>query len=309
MKIAVMLAVVAGTSLSAAAGGLGKMHDDCLCYRDVRYGGAEWFDESIGKTLTQDYDFWPAFPGAVNQPLIVYAHPGRVSKTIKVNTDPEQSKIYDKVIVPARAAGYAVASIEYRHPVENEDIDPLPDNDIPQAIQALRAKAGELGIDPNNVFLMGSSRGTLVVWAGVQPEGMQPGKKNKSQSTRVNAVYAYNAQASYRGQEVADLFIYPAQRELFVADYRSKHPKEAQFGSALADITADDPPMRLNYEGAFYRTWVPARQITVHHPDFGLALCAAYATAGIGTRCEARDQVPSELAYDGFIAFFDANRQ
>jgi hypothetical protein len=43
------------------------------------------------------------------------------------------------------------------------------------------------------------------------------------------------------------------------------------------------------------------------HPDFGLALCAAYATAGIPGRCQSFELVPKDQDYAGAFPFFLAN--
>ena len=87
--------------------------------------------------------------------MIIFAHAGGNTKTVPVEHDPNRSGTYEMLIAPARAAGFAVASIEFRHPVSNDEIVPPPQRDILTAIQFMRLSASELGIDADNIFLMG----------------------------------------------------------------------------------------------------------------------------------------------------------
>lgn len=282
----------------------GVWEEECACYRNIDYGTATWFE--IGRDMKQDFDFWPVRPGARRQPLIIFAHPGGITKTVRVEEDPDEIGNYDKLMKPARAAGFAVASIEFRHPVSNDNIVPPPHEDIITAIQFMRSRAAELGIDADNIFLMGSSRGTLTSWTGLQDDRIKPASKNKAkrQTSLVNAVFVYNAQTTYRGQEMADLFIVPAERRVYVASWRAEHPQDPLFGSAIGSVTPDDPPIWLNHEAAFFNHPIHAVDMTNHHPDFGPALCAAYVAAGIGDRCQAHDLVAPDDKWVGFTEFF-----
>jgi hypothetical protein len=269
----------------------GHWEDDCACYRDMRWGSARWIEPATGQQLTQSLDFFPLSMTASKQPLVIYAHPNLATKTIQT-TDPRWSRL----IAPARAAGFAVASIEFRHPVENDDIVPTPHNDLAQAIRWITDHADTLGIDTRNVFYLGHSRGSLLLWTALAYSGVLPDS--------VNAVYCYNGQVSYRGKELAERFVFAPDRAQILNEWLQEHPQDPLFGSALYSVDAADPPLLLKYELAFFNRLVSAAEINEHHPDFGLAMCAAYAEAGIGSRCQAIDQVPSEQGYDGFVPFF-----
>lgn len=290
----------------------GVWKSDCQCFRGVDWGSVSWIDRTypIGRQkFRQDFDFWPAAKKAKNQPLIIWLHAGGGTKYIPVTSNPADPTLYDRIIVPARAAGYAVASLEYRHPVHNDDIVPTPHIDVGLAVQSIRDQSASLGIDRDNIFLMGGSQGTLVVWQGLQPDMKQPGAPGPAgQSSAVNAVYAYNAQATFRGQRIADLFLVPEDRQPFVDDWLNKHPQDALFGSSVDSVTAAAPPLMLKYERRYFGRLVLWDELSVHHPDFGLAVCAAYAAAGIPERCQSFEQVPKLQDYEDAIAFFNLHR-
>ena len=278
---------------------------ECSCFRRLVWGPETWFDASYPATFQQDFDFWPVTRGATNQPLVIWAHPGGGVKHIKPESNPDEPTLYDRIILPAKAAGFAVASLEYRHPVHNDNIVPVPHNDIGLAVQSLRNMAPELGIDPNNIFLVGGSQGTLVVWQAQQPDLQVPGAVGAAgQSSLVNAVYAYNAQATYRGRENARWFLVPEDRESYVTDWKTKHPQDDLFGSAAGSVHRRSPPLVVKHELPYYRRQVTEAEAIPHHPDAGLKLCEAYRKAGIGKRCQNFDNIPKADDYKGYIEFF-----
>jgi acetyl esterase/lipase len=270
----------------------GVWHDDCACYRGMVWGSQEWFEPEVQKVLRQDLDYFPVSLDQQDSPLIIYAHAARATKYISST----RGALYPVLIEQARANGFSVASIEYRHPVKDDFIVPAPQDDIAEATRWLRLHAAELGLDRRNVFYLGHSRGTLAVWTAVHYQS--------DPTVAVNAVYGFNAQTSYRGDEMARRFLIPGDRQSFVATYNRQHPQFALFGSALADATPTMPPMLLRFEQPFFRTLVPASEFTEHHPDFGLALCEGLSTRTPSAPCTAVDNTPIDHAYDGFVEFF-----
>jgi hypothetical protein len=123
-------------------------------------------------------------------------------------------------------------------------------------------------------------------------------------------VFAYNAQTTYDGREFADLFLVEADRPAFKAAWQAQHPKYAQFGSSIQSASADDPPVMLRYDQAFVGRLVTQQELagvdSVHYPDYGLAICAAYRIAGIGTSCtvEADPRFDGAQGYNGYVEFF-----
>lgn len=278
---------------------------DCSCYRRIDWGTESWFDPTYPDTFKQDFDFWPVSRGATKQPLVIWTHPGGGVKHIPVESDPNNPTLYDKIILPAKAAGFAVASIEYRHPVHNDYLVPPPHWDIGLAVQSLRNMADELGIDPNNIFLIGGSQGTLNVWQAQQTDLKLEGAQGAAgQSSLVNAVYAYNAQATYRETENAKWFLVPEDRKAYIKDFRKDHPQYANFGSAAGSVHRLSPPAMLKFEAPFFRRLVTRGEAKTHHPDAGLKICEAYQKARIGALCQAIDNVPKSEDYKGFTDFF-----
>ena len=281
---------------------------------DLCYGTAAWREPTLGgRWLQQAFDFHRA-PGTQPAPLIIWTHPNGSSKSIAPG-----SVAYTVLVAPALAAGFSFASVEFRHPVVNENEADSPTNpgvphrDIARAIQFIRANAEALGIDRRNIFLVGGSRGTLALWTALQPDMADPFAADPvlRQSTRVNAVFAYNAQTTYDGIEFADLFLVPPDAEVQKAAWRLEHPKYAQFGSAVRSVGADAPPVMLRYDQAFIGRKVTLQELQatdeVHYPDYGLALCDAYRQVGQFPKCTAVgdprfDGMPA--GYAGYVDFF-----
>ncbi len=284
--------------------------------KDICYGTAAWREPTLGGIwLQQRFDFHRA-PGASDTtpaPLIVWAHPNGASKSIAPGSGAD-----NVLLKPALAAGFSFASVEFRHPVVNENeadspTDPgVPHRDLARALQFIRANAAALGIDRRNVFVVGGSRGTLSLWTVLQDDMAIPTSPDPvaRQSTRANAVFAYNAQTTYDGREFADLFLVEAERPSFKAAWQAQHPKYAQFGSSIQSASADDPPVMLRYDQAFVGRLVTLQELaavdSLHYPDYGLAICAAYRIAGIGMRCtvEADPRFDGAAGYEGYVAFF-----
>lgn len=288
---ACVLAMALTTAQAQISGG--TWHEDCQCYRNIDWGSATWYSVDIGKVLKQDLDFFPA-PLDPNgpRPLIIYAHAATATKYISV----DRGSLYPVLVQQARASGFSVASIEYRHPVKEDYIEPAPHDDIAEATRWLRAHASELDVDTRNVFYLGHSRGTLALWTALH--------YRNDPEVRVNAVYGYNAQASYRGSEMAEQFLIPEDRASFTATYEAQHPQYPLFGSALADSSSDMPAVLLRYQKPFFRRLVPAELFTEHHPDFGLALCGRPLMRTSRATCTAVDNTAIDHAYDGFVEFF-----
>ncbi len=283
---------------------------------DLCYGPAAWREPTLGgRWLQQQFDFYRA-PGTQIAPLIVWAHPSGSSKSIAPG-----SLAYSVLVAPALAAGFSFASVEFRHPVTNEVEADSPTNpgvphyDIARALQFMRANALALGIDRRNVFVVGGSRGTLTLWTALQNDMANPYSADPllRQSTRVNAVFAYNSQTTYDGLQFADLFIVPQDREIAKAAWRLEHPKYAQFGSSVRSVSADDPPAMLRYDQFFIGRQVSLVELEqideVHYPDFGLALCGAYRQAGIAAKCMAEAGPQFDGMAQGYAGYVDFFRQ
>jgi hypothetical protein len=86
--------------------------------QNICYGNVEWNEPTLGdKLLKQTFNLYrPASAGSNKTPLIIYAHPNGMSKALPVT-----GAMYKALVPPALNAGYAFASLEFRHPVVNEE--------------------------------------------------------------------------------------------------------------------------------------------------------------------------------------------
>lgn len=280
---------------------------DDVVQRNLCYGDATWNEPTLeGEPLLQQvFDYFP-LAGGSSAPLVIWAHPNGKTKWLKAGNEN-----YQALVQQAHDQGFAFVSLEFRHPVSNENIVPAPHHDIAQAIQFIRANAEALNIDPNNLFLLGQSRGSLGLWTALQNDMAAPNSTDAvlQQSTRVNAVFAYQGQTTYDGREFADLFLIEADRPAAKARWKAAHPQYALFGSAIKSVGDDDPPVMLRYAKPFVNRLLTAQQMAasdpLHYPDMGPALCAAYAQAfGDDQHCSAEDNVPLDQAFDGYAQFF-----
>ncbi len=173
--------------------------------------GYSFVDPTEGSTARYlTFDFWAA--DVSNAPLLVYFHPNGVTKSLTVGGD-----IYNNVVLPALTAHFAVASVEFRHPVVDDflfdhksdgstgpGLGYLPSNDTGYAVQFMRAHSVKLGVDPNNVFSVGYSRGSLSLWQALQPD-LKTSSYNFSSIP--NGFYGYQAQTTYKCAEFATWFV------------------------------------------------------------------------------------------------------
>jgi hypothetical protein len=275
--------------------------------RNLCYGSATWNEPTLDghPLLEQVFDYFP-LPGGSSAPLVIWAHPNGKTKWLKAGNES-----YAALVQQAHDQGFAFASLEFRHPVTNEDIVPAPHRDIAQAIQFIRANSTALDIDADNLFLVGQSRGSLGLWTALQNDMADPNSDDAvlRQSTRVNAVFAFQGQTTYDGREFADLFLVEGARRAAKAKWKRDHEQYALFGSAIKSVSDDDPPAMLRYAEPFVDRLLSAAEMVahdpLHYPDMGSALCTAYAQAfDDNQHCSAEDNVPAGQAFDGYAQFF-----
>lgn len=273
-------------------------HAQKVCYAE----GSSWQERKFGTmrdtTLYQRFDYFRPAGAPLTQtlPLIIWAHPNGQNERL-----PLGSNGFNQLVAPAIAQGFALMSIEFRHPVGSQVADKsqinldVPNTDVARAIQWARAWAGDLGIDPNNVFIVGQSRGTLGLLTALAPDQADPNSTVPylKQSSRVNAVYAVQAQTTYEHDEVRDTFIVDADHAKFDLSYPFFHHP----GSAIRQMSIDDPAIALRYDR---EPTDPQRRKVIplymaekdgsclypapgcfdeHHPNFGVALARAFVSA------------------------------
>lgn len=148
---------VAGALLAAPAMGEGPLRERLKARMAERMAEGEAGARSLpgaselsyGVDPLQKLDFWKA--KRARAPLVLFVHGGGWKRGDKGNAT-GQDKVRNWL-----AQGYAVASINYRlvpeHRVEDQAAD------VASAVAYLRGRAGELGIDPARIALVGHSAG------------------------------------------------------------------------------------------------------------------------------------------------------
>jgi hypothetical protein len=278
-----------------------------------------WHEAIINKNVNQSFDFWPAQGN--NVPLAIYFHPNGVSSHVRSNSDP--SSVYQQIVQTGKINGYSVASIEFRHPVVNANLanDPMqdlnghvPQNDIVDAVRYIKSIASTLRINPNRIFYIGHSRGSLSMWQALQPDVAGVPR----------AMWEYQAQSTNQCDQWQSHYekgvngVFQSQ-----AICESSNPLYFQWQSAWSSVTSAAPPLHLGYQQSFVLqpsgaikklTWTeltnptnppPSGWELEHYPNMGADMCIAYAASATpGTPCVKTENVPAEQAFNGWTSFF-----
>lgn len=149
--------------------------------------------------------------------------------------------------------GYAVFSIEYRLMKPGVKTYPGAVYDVKAAIQYVRAKASDLGVDPNRIALMGDSAGAhlsaLTALAYNEPPfaGADPANPNVSTSAAVKAVVGFYGVYDMLAQWEHDQLARP--NDQIAANFLGAPPyvnRKVYFeGSPISYATADKKATRF----------------------------------------------------------------
>jgi acetyl esterase/lipase len=146
---------------------------------DVRYGP---FARNV-------FDFWRGRTSS--SPLVMFFHGGGFRRG-------DKQSLTGTFLQALQKEGYAVAAVNYRHSVEAPH--PAQVLDGARALQFIRSRAEEFGIDPKRIALTGSSAGAgISQWIGFHDDLARPSSSDpvERQSTRVSVLGIFNAQSSY----------------------------------------------------------------------------------------------------------------
>ncbi|MCA9101366.1 MAG: alpha/beta hydrolase [Planctomycetales bacterium] len=253
----------------------------------VRVGSAQerpaptFADVAYGEHENQRIDFWQAEADDV-APLAIFIHGGGFERGSKRQVD--RQTLRDLL-----AAGVHVAAVEYRFIPDA----PLPaaHRDAARALQFLRSKAAEWGIDPTRIGGFGGSAGAqLVAFLAFHDDMADPASDDPiaRESTRLSCV------APLHCQSTMDLAWWVANIPGYREPHRDPHDYFGQLDDAdMADvvrevsvinhITADDPPVYMLYrmppdepfDDSKDRGWA------VHHVRFGEAMKQRLDQAGV----------------------------
>lgn len=248
----------------------------------------KWNDRCIGPTMVtwQEWKFQNEWKAGVSQlalrfdyyqpaaaqgqlgpngKLVIWAHP--VGQTENITTT---SPLWREMAVPLIRAGYSLMSVETRHAADSfvsadsvkmaNDKDfphppvtegSVPRDDIANAVRWAKHKATALGLDGNNIVLVGQSRGSMVLLNGLlDPAGTGTGWLGRN--SRVKGIYTHQAQTSFRELQVMATFIKPDEGDKL---YRTWFDEDFPFlpnGDALSAIdqaaVSEIIPVHMGYE-------------------------------------------------------------
>jgi acetyl esterase len=246
---------------------------------NLRYGP---FDRNV-------VDVWkaPGGPGgSTDTPLVVFFHGGGF-------IGGDKSSVPAWLLARCLAEGISVASANYR--LSTQSPFPAPMRDGARAIQYLRLKAKELGVDPKRIAACGNSAGAgIALWVGFHDDLAAPGSTDPvlRQSSRLACMGVVGAQTSYDPRFIKDLIggrahEHVALRSLFgiTSDADADTPRVQKLyeeASPLTYVSSDDPPVILFYSepnGPLPPNARPGQGI--HHPRFGAALKAKFTPLGV----------------------------
>jgi acetyl esterase/lipase len=224
---------------------------------------------SYGPDESNVLDFWKAPKGAPN-PLLVMIHGGGFRQGSK-------SQISPQLIKACHDAGISVASIEYRF--SQKAPYPAQMLDCARALQFIRSKAEEWGIDPKRVAATGGSAGAgISLWLGFHKDLADPNSSDPvaRQSTRLSCIVPTNLQCTYDPREIKKIvpgkaYDVAAIKQLYglpVTFNWDSDPISAELDAKIKDaapithLTKDAPPV-WGVNGKANE--VPGN---IHHPNF-----------------------------------------
>lgn len=256
----------------------------------VPYGAATWPEPGKG-TFAQviDIDVPSGAPPEGGWPMVIYFHANGADRIVGSG-----GTVGTYVKTPALAAGYAFATVEFRHPVTNVD-QGAPHIDVGLALQYLRSLHQALSLDRSKFFGVCRSRGNLAIWQSLQADRADAyaGTYAGRQSSRLQGIWGINAQIAYSTQRFCELYVEPADH----AAVLSANPDDPRWQNAIDAIPTVNtlPHLVLMHEAAYFGRLVTKAELDawdalpnmspLHYPDAGLKVKAAYTARGAADRC------------------------
>lgn len=235
---------------------------------------------SYGDHERQVFDLWvpQSDSSALRYPILIYFHGGGFVAGDKSGFDPK----------PYLDAGIACASANYRFVDGGESLSDVPLQDAARALQTIRHRAAEFGIDSGRVALSGSSAGAVIaMWMGYSDDLAITDSEDPiaRESTRVNCIMPINGPTNLMPSWIVKNVgggksVHGSYVKLFgtPADEPMTPEVEAKIKSMSASelVSEDDPPTLLIYSGPPDES-LPLPENTpngkiIHHPYFGKAL-------------------------------------
>ena len=274
--------------------------DDIEAYRTsattfvgIPWGSATWTEPGVG-TLAQLVDIWmPSGTAPVGGwPMVIHFHANGTTRTIG-----DGSSLKTWLVDPALAAGYAVASVEFRHPVMQAAIG-APHTDTGLAIQFLRSLHLALNLDRARFHALARSRGSLALWQSLQADMADAEATTYAgrQSSLLKSLWTVQAQIFYSTTAFANAYIVAGDRAAVI----TANPDNAAWRNAYDAVSSAStlPNVAMTHELPWYgvqvsKATMDADGSQIHFPDAGRLMRDAYISRGFGERLAAWDNEPS----------------
>jgi acetyl esterase/lipase len=247
---------------------------------------------AYGPGALETLDYYAA-PGPGLHPVVIEMHPGGWAGGAKSQFQP-YGELFDKI----NARGIAIVSINY--PLAPQATFPAPNLSAQRAVQFVRLKAQEWGLDPNSVAVTGNSAGgNLAAWVAMSPDAADWSSTDavKQQSSRPNALMVFMTPTditndvykySGLGHGISPVWVFfgvSTQAQYDAIPNATKLAASPRWLVANSGATAQNAqiPFLGVYLGAPFLTkssQVPMPDGDVHSPVQGLLMCEALRAIG-----------------------------
>ena len=261
----------------------------------------DWANLRYGPHDRNVLDLWKAKPksGTVGPtPVVVFFHGGGFRQG-------DKASVSGWLVTKCLEAGISVASANYR--LSTTAPFPAPMRDGARAVQFLRSRAKELGLDPGRIAAAGNSAGAgIALWIGLHDDLADPSSPDPiaRQSTRLACLGVEGAQTSYDPRFIKKRIggrahEHPALARFYgLNDGERDTPRAHRLYEEASPITyasADDPPVILFYSEPDQPLPVGAPPGQgIHHPRFGAALKAKLEPMGVSCIVRHRKDLPRQ---------------
>ncbi len=214
----------------------------------------------------------------------------------------DKSGVSGRMVEELNSAGISVASMNYR--LTGTDPYPAPFDDGVRAVQFLRFKSKEYGLDKDRFGCGGrSAGGGITFWIGFKPDRADPEHEDPvcRESSRLQCIASNDAQSSYDCNFIKTIISGPAWKESALLELFRLQPEQFDTAdakrmfyesSALNHVTSESPPVCLS----FARHDVPMSEEIdsghgIHHPVFGRLLKEKMDSLGVHCEVHYREDV------------------
>lgn len=286
----------------------------CGYYSNVYYGapGVSWIPErgdGLPDGLRMDLYYSGADgqlnPNAAPNTLIIYAHSAGSNKESLLAKN--RTLLRHLLEIADSGAGVVVAAADFRHPLKQleNDLTPTSVADLSYLVQFARHHAAALNINPDDIFLVGTSLGAGVAIHTAVREIANPSDPSpvRRSSSAVRGVITRDGQTSFAPHWFRSQFLEAPVAAIYQTGLLDDESRLI-YGHAIAQVHSNSPLMELLYTGRFIDHKVTRAEYLdrtvdlVHLPNYGLAMEAQYRLYGIDERIRVRERYAGNFGRD-----------